>query len=71
MVQKKLINGPEFVVLEMLEGIVMAHPGYVRKLENANVLVRTNSPIRGKVALVSGGGKDMNQHMEDMWEKEC
>jgi len=53
---KKLINNPEFVVEEMLEGIVMAHPHYVRKLENADVLVRKNSPISGKVALVSGGG---------------
>jgi len=53
---KKLINNPEFVVEEMLEGIVMAHPDYVRKLENADVLVRKNSPISGKVALVSGGG---------------
>ncbi|MBU3112586.1 dihydroxyacetone kinase subunit DhaK [Clostridium lacusfryxellense] len=53
---KKLINNPEFVVEEMLEGIVMAHPQYVRKLENESVLVRTNSPILGKVALVSGGG---------------
>jgi len=53
---KKLINNPEFVVEEMLEGIVMAHPDYVRKLENENVLVRKNSPISGKVALVSGGG---------------
>ena len=52
---KKLINSPELVVEEMLEGIVMAHPDYVRKLGNANVLVRTNSPIQGKVALVSGG----------------
>ncbi|MBZ9633469.1 dihydroxyacetone kinase subunit DhaK [Clostridium sp. FP1] len=53
---KKLINNPEFVVEEMLEGILMAHPDYVRKLENADVLVRKNSPISGKVALVSGGG---------------
>ncbi|GCD10141.1 dihydroxyacetone kinase subunit DhaK [Clostridium tagluense] len=53
---KKLINNPEFVVEEMLEGIVMAHPDYVRKLENVDVLVRKNSPISGKVALVSGGG---------------
>ncbi len=53
---KKLINNPEFVVEEMLEGIVMAHPQYVRKLENEDVLVRKNSPISGKVALVSGGG---------------
>ncbi|MBU3145473.1 dihydroxyacetone kinase subunit DhaK [Clostridium sp. CF012] len=53
---KKLINDPEFVVEEMLCGIVMAHPDYVRKLENVDVLVRKNSPISGKVALVSGGG---------------
>ncbi|MBU3188834.1 dihydroxyacetone kinase subunit DhaK [Clostridium bowmanii] len=53
---KKLINNPEFVVEEMIEGIVMAHPEYVRKLGNAEVLVRKNSPISGKVALVSGGG---------------
>jgi len=53
---KKLINNPELVVQEMIEGIVMAHPGDVRKLENVDVLVRKNSPISGKVALVSGGG---------------
>ncbi len=53
---KKLINNPEFVVEEMLEGVVKAHPQYVRKLENFNVLVRANSPVEGKVALVSGGG---------------
>ncbi|NNU77438.1 dihydroxyacetone kinase subunit DhaK [Clostridium estertheticum] len=53
---KKLINNPESVVEEMLEGMVMAHPNYIRKLGNANVIVRKNSPISGKVALVSGGG---------------
>ena len=53
---KKLINNPEFVVEEMLEGIVKAHPQYVRKLEGFSVLVRANSPVQGKVALVSGGG---------------
>lgn len=53
---KKLINNPEFVVEEMLEGVVKAHPKHVRKLEGFNVLVRANSPVQGKVALVSGGG---------------
>ncbi len=53
---KKLINQPENVVEEMIEGIVLAHPEYVRKLKEFNVLVRKNSPITGKVALVSGGG---------------
>jgi dihydroxyacetone kinase-like protein len=53
---KKLINNPEAVVSELLEGIVLAHPDHVRKLENADVLVRANAPAAGKVALVSGGG---------------
>ncbi|WP_298846043.1 dihydroxyacetone kinase subunit DhaK [Clostridium sp.] len=53
---KKLINNPDSVVEEMLEGMVMAHPSYVRKLENSDVIVRKASPIHGKVALVSGGG---------------
>ncbi|KRQ87697.1 PTS-dependent dihydroxyacetone kinase, dihydroxyacetone-binding subunit DhaK [Caloramator mitchellensis] len=53
---KKIINNPERVVEEMMEGIVAAYPQYVRKLENYNVLVRKNSPVEGKVALVSGGG---------------
>jgi dihydroxyacetone kinase-like protein len=53
---KKIINDPNLVVEQMLKGVVAAHPEYVRKLENADVLVRKNSPIKGKVALVSGGG---------------
>ncbi|MBX4267423.1 dihydroxyacetone kinase subunit DhaK [Clostridium estertheticum] len=53
---KKLINNPDYVVKEMLEGMVMAYPTYIRKLENVDVIVRKDSPISGKVALVSGGG---------------
>lgn len=52
---KKVINNPEYVVEEMLEGMTYAYPQYVRKLDNANVLVRKN-PKTDKVALVSGGG---------------
>lgn len=52
---KKVINNPEYVVEEMLEGMAYAYPQYVRKLNNANVLVRRN-PKADKVALVSGGG---------------
>ena len=53
---KKLVNKPENVVEEMLSGMILAHPDYIRKLDGFNVLVRKNSPIEGKVALVSGGG---------------
>lgn len=53
---KKVINIPENVVEEMLQGIVAAHPKYIKRVEGFDVLVRVNSPIDGKVALVSGGG---------------
>lgn len=53
---KKLINNPELVVEEMLEGIVEAHPNHLRKLSAGNILVRKDAPVNGKVALISGGG---------------
>jgi len=53
---KKVINDPEQVVEEMLQGMIAAHPQYVRRVQGFNVLVRANSPVTGKVALVSGGG---------------
>ena len=52
---KKVINNPEYVVEEMLEGMTYAYPQYLSKLDNANVLVRKEIKI-DKVALVSGGG---------------
>lgn len=53
---KKIINDRESVVEEMLQGIVAAYPEYVKRVEGFNVLVRKDSPIKGKVGLVSGGG---------------
>ncbi|WP_306052825.1 dihydroxyacetone kinase subunit DhaK [Natronococcus wangiae] len=52
---KKLINEPEAVVDEMLEGMVAAHPG-LRRLEGTEVVVRADAPVDGKVGIVSGGG---------------
>ena len=52
---KKFINAVENVEQEMLAGIAKAHPEYVQKLPDFNVLVRTEKK-EGKVALVSGGG---------------
>ena len=53
---KKLINNPDYVVEDMLQGMVAAHPEYLRKIDAGNILVRKDSPVKGKVALVSGGG---------------
>lgn len=52
---KKIINKVDNVVDEMLNGIVAAHPQYLRRLEGLEVLVRAGAPAP-KVALVSGGG---------------
>ncbi|MCH5138849.1 dihydroxyacetone kinase subunit DhaK, partial [Clostridiaceae bacterium UIB06] len=53
---KKLINNPDLVVEDMISGMIAAHPDYLRKSEAGNILVRKQSPVKGKVALVSGGG---------------
>jgi dihydroxyacetone kinase-like protein len=53
---KKFINAPEDVVQESLAGLGAAHPDLVRvDLENQLVL-RKDAPVKGKVALISGGG---------------
>jgi dihydroxyacetone kinase-like protein len=52
---KKVINSPEQVVEEMLQGAVLAHPQYLKRVDGSNVVVRANGPSP-KVALVSGGG---------------
>jgi dihydroxyacetone kinase-like protein len=52
---KKLINSPETVVTEELEGIAAAHPSLCVDVEN-KVITRAGGPRPGKVGLVSGGG---------------
>ncbi|HEX9029195.1 MAG TPA: dihydroxyacetone kinase subunit DhaK [Anaerolineales bacterium] len=53
---KKLINNPENVVREELEGLALAHPDLVKVHFDPNYVVRADAPVKGKVALVSGGG---------------
>jgi dihydroxyacetone kinase-like protein len=53
---KKLINDPDDVVDEMLEGMVAAYPNHLRRLPDTQVLVRDDAPLDGKVGVVSGGG---------------
>lgn len=52
---KKIVNDPKNVVAEMLEGLVAAYHGQVRKLESVNALVKTHLPP-DKVGLLIGGG---------------
>jgi len=52
---KKLVNDPADVVTEALHGIAAAHPDL--RVDHANKIVyRGDSPVSGKVGLISGGG---------------
>src|SRR6266480_3263053 len=53
---KKLINSPDDVVREELQGIEAAHPDLVRVHYEPNYIVRADAPIQGKLGIVSGGG---------------
>lgn len=55
MAMKKLINDPEALVPELLEGFAEAHAKKVR-LEGNNLVVRTTPKPASKVALVTLGG---------------
>jgi dihydroxyacetone kinase-like protein len=53
---KKLINAPDAVVREALEGIEAAHGDRVRVSYEPAMIVRADSPVQGKVGIISGGG---------------
>ncbi|OPF51232.1 dihydroxyacetone kinase subunit DhaK [Clostridium baratii] len=53
---KKLINDPNNVLEDMIEGMCYAHENDLKRVEGFDVLVRKNPKTSGKVALVSGGG---------------
>jgi phosphoenolpyruvate---glycerone phosphotransferase subunit DhaK len=53
---QKIINNPQDVVDEMLEGFVKAHPDLIAKTENERVLKFKDAPVDGRVGIVTGGG---------------
>jgi len=53
---KKLINHPDAVVREALEGIEAAHADRVRVVYEPMLIVRADAPVQGKVGIISGGG---------------
>src|ERR671928_1349813 len=53
---KKLINAPEDVLRDALEGTAAAHSDRVRVNFDPPYIVRADAPVQGKVAIVSGGG---------------
>ncbi|MGX5721748.1 dihydroxyacetone kinase subunit DhaL [Shinella zoogloeoides] len=54
---KKLINAPENIIPEMIEGMVGAHPDMLRvEGETGRAVVAVDGPRDGKVGIVVGGG---------------
>jgi dihydroxyacetone kinase-like protein len=53
---KKLINHPDHVVRESLEGFAAAHAAQIRVNFDPTYVVRVDAPVHGKVGVLSGGG---------------
>src|SRR5919197_2579749 len=53
---KKLINAPDAVVKEALEGMEAAHGDRLRISYEPAMIVRADAPVQGKVGIISGGG---------------
>ena len=53
---KKLINNPDDVVRESLQGMAAAHPDLLKVHLDPHFIYRADAPIHNKVALISGGG---------------
>ncbi len=53
---KKLINQPSDVVRQSLEGMAAAHPDLLKVHYDPAFVYRADTPIQGKVAIISGGG---------------
>ena len=55
-IMKKLINGVDNVVDEMLNGMTAAFPQYIERVQGTDVVARTGAKKTDKVVLISGGG---------------
>ena len=54
---QRIINDPNRVVEDMLQGFFKAHRGLVAPIsENPRVVRYARAPIQGKVGVVTGGG---------------
>jgi len=53
---KKIINDPMAFVDETLAGILAAHPDQLAATADPRAIVRADAPVKGKVAIVTGGG---------------
>lgn len=52
---QRILNNPDYIVDEMLEGFLKAYPNLVQKTDNPRS-IRTTCSTEGRVAVVTGGG---------------
>jgi dihydroxyacetone kinase-like protein len=53
---KKLINNPDDIVNELIEGFVLINSSRVKRIVGSNAVARIDAPVKGKVGIVIGGG---------------
>lgn len=53
---KKLINRPENIVNELIEGFLLVNKNSIKRIGNLNVVARKEAPVMGQVGIVIGGG---------------
>jgi len=53
---KKIINRPDDVVYEMLDGLVAANPNTLKLVREKKIVLRADAPVKGKVAVITGSG---------------
>ena len=53
---QRIINNPNNVVDDMINGFIKVHKDIVEKTENSRVLKYKKAPVRNKVGIVTGGG---------------
>jgi len=53
---QRIINNPNDVVDDMINGFIKVHKDIVEKTENSRVLKYKKAPVKNKVGIVTGGG---------------
>ena len=53
---QRILNNPDNVVNEMVEGFISAHSDIVASTDNPRVIRYRKSPVKDKVGIVTGGG---------------
>ena len=53
---QRILNDPDHIVDEMLEGFVKTHGDIVKTTQHPRVIAAVNAPVQGKVGVVTGGG---------------